>query len=195
MIYIFSFYFEPTNLNIIILISFEGLANNKKLKIKEIHLLRNKTDINTFIKRENLELLDDNNELQRSNIQNLKDLINDHLSGGKVNLYQKVSELGIELDIQGKFPTSFSQKVVQNLINLKPGELTTYSEIGNKIGSKAYRAIGNVCKSNPIPLIVPCHRVLRKNGEIGGFMGKSENVWETNLKKQLLEIEGYKIGK
>ena len=62
--------------------------------------------------------------------------------------------------------------------------------IGNKIGSKAYRAFGNACKSNPIPLIVPCHRVLKKNGELGGFMGKTDKEWETNLKKELLKLEG-----
>ncbi len=50
-----------------------------------------------------------------------------------------------------------------------------------------------VFKSNPIPLVVPCHRVLRKNGEIGGFMGRSDKTWETNLKKQLLKLEGYQI--
>lgn len=97
------------------------------------------------------------------------------------------------MDIQEKFTSSFAQDVANSLIKLKPGETTTYSGIGDKIGSKAYRAIGNVCKSNPIPLVIPCHRVLRKNGEIGGFMGKSDKTWETNLKKQLLKLEGYQI--
>ncbi|MFX0058080.1 MAG: methylated-DNA--[protein]-cysteine S-methyltransferase [Candidatus Hodarchaeota archaeon] len=99
----------------------------------------------------------------------------------------------MELDLQDKFRTNFTQSVINALLEIKHGEITTYYDIGNKINSKAYRAIGNVCKSNPIPLIVPCHRVLRKNGEIGGFMGKSDKTWETNLKKQLLKIEGYKV--
>ncbi|KKN24283.1 hypothetical protein LCGC14_0896510 [marine sediment metagenome] len=74
---------------------------------------------------------------------------------------------------------------------LNRGEITTYSEIGNKIGSKAFRAIGNVLRGNPLPLIIPCHRVIKKNGGIGGFMGKSEQGWRQNLKKKLLEIEGF----
>lgn len=193
MIQIFTIYFKPTHLKIIILITFEDLKNQKKIKLKEIHFFKNKTDANDFIKREKLELIEDTHTNSRNTIQNLMDLINNHLSGGKINLFDKISKLGIEIDIQEKFPTQFSQDVVNNLINLNPGEITTYSKIGNEIGSKAYRAIGNVCKSNPIPLVVPCHRVLRKNGEIGGFMGKTDKTWETNLKKQLLKLEGYRI--
>ncbi|MFX1311395.1 MAG: methylated-DNA--[protein]-cysteine S-methyltransferase [Promethearchaeota archaeon] len=121
------------------------------------------------------------------------DVIKKYLSGERINLFDKITELDIELDIKEKFPTKFSQQVIESITNLRYGETTTYSNIGNEIGSKAYRAIGNVCKSNPIPLIIPCHRVLRKNGEIGGFMGKLDKKWETNLKKQLLKIEGYKI--
>jgi len=113
------------------------------------------------------------------------------LQGNNINLFEEFKKLKIELNLKDKFKTNFSQNVINTLLKLKPGETTTYSEIGNKINSKAYRAIGNVCKSNPIPLIIPCHRVLRKNGEIGGFMGKSDKTWETNLKKQLLKIEGY----
>ena len=193
MIQIFTICFKPTHLNIIILIIFKDLEEQKKIKLKEIHFFKNKIDATDFIGRKNLALIEDTHTISRNNIQNLIDLINNHLSGGKINLFDRISELGIELDIQDKFPTSFSQDVVNNLINLKPGETTTYSKIGDEIGSKAYRAIGNVCKSNPIPLIIPCHRVLRKNGEIGGFMGKSDKTWETNLKKQLLKLEGYQI--
>lgn len=193
MIQISAIYFKPTHLNIIILITFEDLEEQRKIKLKEIHFFKNKTDATNFVGREKLELIEDTHIISRNNVQNLIDLINNHLSGGKINLFDKLSELGIQLDIQEKFPTSFSQNVVKSLINLKPGEITTYSKIGDEIGSKAYRAIGNVCKSNPIPLVIPCHRVLRKNGEIGGFMGKSDKTWETNLKKQLLKIEGYQI--
>ena len=76
--------------------------------------------------------------------------------------------------------------------NVNYGEITTYSDIGRNIGSKAYRAIGNVMKNNPLPLIIPCHRVIKKNGDLGGFMGKMDKVWQTNLKLNLLKIEGSK---
>ncbi|MBA7532048.1 Methylated-DNA--protein-cysteine methyltransferase [subsurface metagenome] len=193
MIQISAIYFKPTHLNIIIHITFEDLEEQKKIKLKEIHFFKNRIDATDFIGQKNLELIEDTHTIPRNNIQSLIDLINNYLSEGKINLFDKISELGIQLDIQEKFPTRFSQDVVRSLINLKPGEITTYSKIGDEIGSKAYRAIGNVCKSNPIPLVIPCHRVLRKNGEIGGFMGKSDKTWETNLKKQLLKIEGYQI--
>ncbi len=76
--------------------------------------------------------------------------------------------------------------------NVNYGEITTYSDIGRNIGSKAYRAIGNVMKNNPLPLIIPCHRVIKKNGDLGGFMGKRDKEWQTNLKLNLLKIEGSK---
>ena len=163
------------------------------MKLKEINFFKTKEDVIAFITREKLELIEGRDISTNINIKNLIGLIKRYISGEVINLYDKISELNIELDIQEKFPTKFSQEVIKKISNLKYCETTTYSNIGNEIGSKAYRAIGNVCKSNPIPLIIPCHRVLRKNGEIGGFMGKLDKKWETNLKKQLLKIEGYKI--
>lgn len=115
----------------------------------------------------------------------------DYLSGKKINLYQKINDLNIEIPFEEKFSTSFAQKVMKYLTeNVNYGEITTYSGIGQAIGSKAYRAIGNVMKSNPLPLIIPCHRVIRKDGDLGGFMGKMDKEWQTNLKLNLLKIEG-----
>ncbi|MHA2039441.1 MAG: methylated-DNA--[protein]-cysteine S-methyltransferase, partial [Promethearchaeota archaeon] len=112
-----------------------------------------------------------------------------YLSGEDVNLYDHLRDLNIELNLIEKFPTEFSLRVIKKLVNLNRGEITTYSDIGTMIDSKAYRAIGNILRKNPLPLIIPCHRVLRKNGEIGGFMGESDKSWQQNLKKSLLEIE------
>lgn len=190
---ILGIYFKPNSLDAFILISFKELKGFKTVKINEIHFFKNEIDIIDFNNQENLELLKETNSTTRGAIKSLINLINRYLSGGKFNLIDKINELNIELDLKDKFPTNFSESVMKNLINLKYGEVTTYSKIGNKIGSKAFRAIGTVCKSNPLPLIIPCHRVIRKNGEIGGFMGKLDETWESNLKKQLLKIEGYKI--
>ena len=121
------------------------------------------------------------------------DLIKKYLSGEKFNLYQKISEINIDISFEKIFPTAFAQKVMKYLMeNVSYGETTTYSDIGGAIGSNAYRAIGNVMKSNPLPLIIPCHRVIRKNGELGGFMGKMDKVWQTNLKLNLLKLEDSK---
>lgn len=126
-------------------------------------------------------------------ISQLEKLIKTYLKGQKVNLFEEITKLNVELNINGKFKSNFSQRVIEALLKVKPGATTTYSDLGKKIQSKAFRAIGNVCKSNPIPLIIPCHRVLRKSGEIGGFMGKTDKTWETNIKRTLLRIEGHKI--
>ncbi len=119
------------------------------------------------------------------------DLIKDYLSGKKLSLYQNIKDLGIEISIEKKFPTLFSQKVINYLTNnVNYGEITTYSDIGKQINTRAYRAIGNIMSNNPIPLIIPCHRVIRKNGSLGGFMGEANDSWQRNLKLNLLKIEG-----
>ncbi|MBU5688315.1 MAG: MGMT family protein [Candidatus Aenigmarchaeota archaeon] len=66
------------------------------------------------------------------------------------------------------------------------GRVTTYKELARVLGTKAYRAIGNACNKNPYS-DVPCHRVIKSNGEIGGFArGVEEKI-------RLLEKEGVKI--
>lgn len=77
------------------------------------------------------------------------------------------------------------QKMVWNEISMIPyGETASYSDLAKRIGRpNAYRAVGNACNSNPIPLIIPCHRVVASN-DIGGFGGGLA------LKKKLMDIEG-----
>jgi O-6-methylguanine DNA methyltransferase len=145
-----------------------------------------------YIKKMKHELINEKDLVNYGNIQTLYELILNYLSGKNVNLYDYTKDLNIELDVSEKFPTKFSQKVISNLASLNRGEVTTYSEIGNKMGSKAYRAIGNILRRNPLPLIIPCHRVIKKNGDLGGFMGEANKNWQLNLKRSLLEIEKIK---
>lgn len=77
----------------------------------------------------------------------------------------------------------FTQKVLDELRKIRYGETVTYSGLAKRIGSRAYRAVGRALASNPIPIVIPCHRVVAKNG-IGGF---SAGV---DVKKKLLELEG-----
>jgi len=163
------------------------------LKLNELNIFKNEKETLDFIRTNNLNLVSKTSSFEIKILTQIENLFLNYFQGKKLNLYDEIKNLQIELEIKAKFKTEFTQKVINALLDLKSGEITTYYDIGNKINSKAYRAIGNVCKSNPIPLIIPCHRVLRKNGEIGGFMGKSDKTWETDLKKQLLRIEGYKI--
>jgi O-6-methylguanine DNA methyltransferase len=122
-------------------------------------------------------------------------LVKDYTSGKEISLFEKIRNLKIDLNLEETFPSDFAISIIKYLIeNIKYGKTTTYSEIGKAIGSRAYRAIGNVLRKNPLPLIIPCHRVIRKNGKIGGFMGYSNNSdnWQQQLKRDLLEMECFK---
>ncbi len=66
--------------------------------------------------------------------------------------------------------TKFQQKVYNFVKTIPKGQTRTYKEVAIAIGKpKAYRAVGNALNKNPFAPIVPCHRVIRSNGEIGGF--------------------------
>ena len=180
-------------MNIFILLSYKYLKNKKKIKLEELDIFKNEKEALDYIKLNNLNSTSKNNTNEAAILSQIENLVLNYLQGQQLNLYKEIKKLNVELDLNDKFKTDFSRKVIETLLTINPGEITTYYDIGKKINSKAFRAIGNVCKANPIPLIVPCHRVLRKNGEIGGFMGKSDRTWETNLKTQLLKLEGYKL--
>lgn len=65
------------------------------------------------------------------------------------------------------------------------GRVTTYKAIADAIGNpRAARAIGNILKNNPNPVIVPCHRVVRSDGRVGGY------AYGRDVKEKLLEAEG-----
>ncbi|PID82554.1 MAG: hypothetical protein CSB16_00255 [Clostridiales bacterium] len=80
--------------------------------------------------------------------------------------------------------TDFQKKVWKELVDIAYGETISYKELASRVGNKkAYRAVGNANGANIIPIIVPCHRVINSNGNIGGF---SAGVYR---KKWLLEHE------
>lgn len=82
--------------------------------------------------------------------------------------------------------TPFQQRVWRILRTIPPGETMTYAEVALAIHQpKAVRAVGGACGANPIPVLIPCHRVLAVNRKIGGFSGG------INWKKTLLSIEGH----
>ena len=96
----------------------------------------------------------------------------------------KKSNPNLPLDIRG---TAFQQQVWQALQNIPYGETTTYTEIAKEIGKpKATRAIGNACGANPIALIIPCHRVVRSDGSLGGYR------WGIERKQKLIQQETQK---
>jgi len=81
--------------------------------------------------------------------------------------------------------TPFQQKVWKVLQTIPYGETRTYKWVAQKIGKpKAVRAVGQACGANPLPLIIPCHRVVASGNKLGGFSGG------LRLKKKLLRREG-----
>ena len=83
--------------------------------------------------------------------------------------------------------TSFQQRVWREIEKLFPLKTITYGNIAQRLGSAA-RAVGSACGANPVPLIVPCHRVLAAGG-LGGFMGGRED-FPLRIKRWLLRHEG-----
>ena len=80
---------------------------------------------------------------------------------------------------------AFARRVLRATARVPFGETTTYSEVAARAGSpRAHRAAGNALGSNPIPVVVPCHRVLRVGGDIGNYGGGPE------MKAYLLRLEG-----
>jgi len=67
----------------------------------------------------------------------------------------------------------FEEKVWKLMEKIPKGRVTTYALIARKLNTKAYRAVGNACRRNPYAPKVPCHRVVRFDGTVGGFGGKT----------------------
>ena len=79
--------------------------------------------------------------------------------------------------------TPFQRRVYLAVMTIPYGSIITYSQLGEMIGSKGYRAIGHALHVNPLLLMIPCHRVLAKNG-LGGFAAGID------IKRYLLRHEG-----
>jgi len=89
----------------------------------------------------------------------------------------------IPLDLKG---TDFQLRVWNALRLIPVGETISYGELADRLGSSA-RAVGNACRVNKIPVVVPCHRVVAKSG-LGGFMGQRQGH-ELSIKQCLLQHE------
>ena len=83
---------------------------------------------------------------------------------------------------------TLSTKVYRKLLLVPKGKVTTYGELAKAVGLKnGQRAIGMIMKNNPFPVIVPCHRVVKSDGKIGGY------VYGERVKSKMLVREGIKI--
>lgn len=90
-----------------------------------------------------------------------------------------------DLPIDRRLLSAFAWEVMSGAARVPFGETTTYGELADRIGHpRAARAVGTALGSNPIPVVLPCHRVLRAGGKLGGYAGGLDR------KTTLLEIEG-----
>ena len=83
--------------------------------------------------------------------------------------------------------TPFQKQVWAELLKIKKGNVVTYKYLAKKIGKpRAVRAVANAVGANPLPIKIPCHRVVRSDGTIGGYSGRGG----IRAKKMLLKKEG-----
>ena len=82
------------------------------------------------------------------------------------------------------------ERIYKKLLQVPYGKITTYGELSRSVGLKnGQRVVGQIMKKNPFPVIIPCHRVVKSNGDIGGY------AFGINVKKTMLSKEGICIKK
>lgn len=98
------------------------------------------------------------------------------------------SSFDVELDL--RLATGFRREVLGQLRTIRYGSTASYGAVAAAAGhSRAARAVGSACRTNPLPLVVPCHRVLRSDGTMGEYVGG------TDTKRALLRFEGASVGR
>ena len=110
----------------------------------------------------------------------------DHAS----HVAEVLEHIGASKTVNNLFPldlvgTPFQHQVWNAMREIPFGETTTYQKLATKIGRPgSVRAVANACGANPVAILIPCHRVLRTDGGLGGYR------WGVERKRQLLQIEG-----
>ena len=125
-------------------------------------------------------MTDEPTERDQAAIADISQQLDDYFSG---------KELEFEVDIDWSHFSEFQANVLQVVVRIPPGQVKTYGQIAEEIGlnKSAARAVGRANATNPIPIIIPCHRVVGANGELTGYGGPVG----IKMKAWLLKIEGY----
>lgn len=99
--------------------------------------------------------------------------------------YFRESRRTFDLPLDLRFASDFTRKVLQETSKISYGKVLTYQDIASRIKRpRAVRAVGNALGRNPIPIVIPCHRVVASGGGLGGYTGGLD------IKRKLLRIEG-----
>ncbi|MFV0494054.1 methylated-DNA--[protein]-cysteine S-methyltransferase [Mycobacterium sp.] len=103
----------------------------------------------------------------------------------QIDEYFAGTRRSFDLPLDRTLSTGFRRTVQEVLPSIAYGRTVTYREIAESVGNpKAVRAVGTACATNPLPVVVPCHRVLRSDGGLGGYAGG------VHAKTVLLDLEG-----
>ena len=98
---------------------------------------------------------------------------------------RRLKNFDVPLEMNG---TAFQRKVWDTLLGIPYGEVISYAQLADKVGSpRGFRAVGAANGKNPVPIIVPCHRVINTGGGLGGYS------CGLPYKRRLLELEGVKV--
>jgi methylated-DNA-[protein]-cysteine S-methyltransferase len=108
----------------------------------------------------------------------------------QVEEYLAGKRTAFDLPIDMRFLTDFQATVLRAVMRVPRGEVITYGALARVIGRpKAARAVGRALGSNPIPIVIPCHRVLASDGSLGGYSGRGG----VRTKADLLRLEGVSL--
>ena len=106
------------------------------------------------------------------------------LAAAQLDEYFAGARRTFSVPIDESLTSGFRQRVQRLLTDIPYGATTTYAQLADAAANpKAVRAVGSACARNPVPIIVPCHRVLRSDGSLGGYRGGVE------AKEKLLRLE------
>jgi methylated-DNA-[protein]-cysteine S-methyltransferase len=168
------FYFKelkPFSLSIKLQLNFSSIG------LKRINFI----NVGEHDKFDIIENCHPNNDLYLNQFEKCKTQLDEYFNGQRNYFDIKID---LDLDSDGNDQTPFRKNVWKN-INLIPyGETRTYKDISLLINSpKSYRAVGTSAGKNPIPIIIPCHRVVGLSSKVGGYLGGMD------LKNYLLQLE------
>jgi methylated-DNA-[protein]-cysteine S-methyltransferase len=105
-------------------------------------------------------------------------------AAGEFDEYFSGRRTSFDLPLDLSLSKGFRREVLEHLRAIAYGRTETYTEVAIAAGSpRAVRAVGSACATNPLPVIVPCHRVLRSDGSLGGYLGGLD------AKRALLDLE------
>ena len=107
-----------------------------------------------------------------------------------IQLQAYLEDPAYRFDLPLRLAGSHHQLAVWEAMQRIPaGATRSYGDVATELRSSA-RAVGGACGANPIPVVVPCHRIIAANGRIGGFMGSADEGFERSIKRWLLAHEG-----